>query len=698
MIRLALVTAAVLAGLVASAGGRATAAADYWLLLESNRDGVHRAYGMRPDGSLLSPLLPPDRALRPQGTTQDGRLIAYGEGGDAIYVSRADGTGLRRLVRHGWLAGFSPDGKLLAFTGDDDAIRVIGTNGRGLRRLATINESPDLHDEGPDWAPNGRALVFASDVDENHERYGLVLQPLRGKPRVLVRSGPAEESDSAGIDSPRWSPDGRWIAYVNGEDAVLKNGLWLVRPDGKRRHRLAAGTVGSPGWSPDGRLIAYVAYDDAGYPVELRIVDPSGGRRQAFATDSGLYDWSPDGMHFAYENGSDLVVAGLDGAESARVSLKDLRLDWFTWSPDGRLLLLQASGQIWAVGSDGKGLHRLTSEGENGLAGWTSLAPARPPVTPIPPTERVLDATTVATSAPVASLAADGVTVAFITEATSTDCDHVDVWAPGAASVARFTLRAPCGFGEDHVYDVAVAGSQVAWSTFSYGDTGVTVKSPALDHPVSVGPFCECAPEDSTWPTGVPDYHIRGDGDLLVYSDGSSLTRVGVGSEKCGDLTCTTLRSGRDGHGCCPDSVSGGLIALREPGAVTVLDDQGRLVRSIPFEPADVSAARLDGGRLVVWRFGMLQEYDVATGARLLSRLMPAGYRLADVDGGIAALTSPDSVELLRLDDGRSFTLPGGEPTLADLEPSGLYYSYATADGGGRVVFVPRADIVRRLG
>jgi len=35
---------------------------------------------------------------------------------------------------------------------------------------------------------------------------------------------------------------------------------------------------------------------------------------------------------------------------------------------------------------------------------------------------------------------------------------------------------------------------------------------------------------------------------------------------------------------------------------------------------------------------------------------------------------------------------------LADLEPPGLYYSYATEDGGGRVVFVPRAELLQQLG
>jgi hypothetical protein len=129
-----------------------------------------------------------------------------------------------------------------------------------------------------------------------------------------------------------------------------------------------------------------------------------------------------------------------------------------------------------------------------------------------------------------------------------------------------------------------------------------------------------------------------------------------------------------------------------------VVDDQGQLLRLFPFSPADVSAARLDGGTLVVWRFGVLEAYDVATGALQLSRPLPSGFRLADVDGGIAVLLSTDSVMLLRLADGRSMTLHRGqEPTLADLEPPGLYYSYATGDGGGRVVFVPRADLLGQL-
>jgi hypothetical protein len=141
------------------------------------------------------------------------------------------------------------------------------------------------------------------------------------------------------------------------------------------------------------------------------------------------------------------------------------------------------------------------------------------------------------------------------------------------------------------------------------------------------------------------------------------------------------------------DSVYGTSIAVRRPGAVTVFDERGQLLRQVPFSPADVRAARVDGGRLVVWRFGVLEVYDVATGARVLSRPVPVGFRLVDVDGGIAVLLNGAAITLLRLDDGASRNIsPGGAPVLAELEPAGLYYSHRVGDGG-RVVFVPRSEL-----
>ena len=162
------------------------------------------------------------------------------------------------------------------------------------------------------------------------------------------------------------------------------------------------------------------------------------------------------------------------------------------------------------------------------------------------------------------------------------------------------------------------------------------------------------------------------------------------------------IRSGE--HACCVDSVSWGRIAINEGGTVAVLDDQGGLVRVFQFAGSKVSAARLDRGRLIVARSSMIESYDVASGTRRLQRPLPHGYTLADVDGGVAVLhgSKGDSFMLLRLADGRSFTFaPGndsaGRVRLADLEPPGLYYSYPTVAGEGRVVFMPRVEVLRRL-
>ena len=251
--------------------------------------------------------------------------------------------------------------------------------------------------------------------------------------------------------------------------------------------------------------------------------------------------------------------------------------------------------------------------------------------------------------------------------------------------------------------EVALAGARVAW-TLSFeenkGECSVALKSATLESPQPLWLHGAGPNRDGC----VPDYyHVRGDGELPVFNDGSRVVRIGRGRETCqqsnrGSGICSTLRRNQTGS---VDSVSGALIAVRRPGAVTVLDDRGQVVRTLPFSPADVQAARLDGGRLVVWRFSVLEVYDVATGARVGSHPVPAGFRLRDVDGGVAVLVSGEAITLLRLADGTSRTFfPGRRPVLAELEPTGLYYSYATGDGGGRVTFLPRAEAepARRAG
>lgn len=630
-----LLAAVAVAGLSASAAGTTTRPGGYWIVLASDRDGEIRAYSVRPDGSRLTLLLPRTRGFaRPGSMSRDGSTIAYNLSG-GIYVSRANGTGLRRVVRTTAFPVLSPDGKRLAFSsGFPPHIVVIGTDGRGRRRLMSQD------DQEPNWSPDGKALVF---VERRGNRSSVVVQPLHGRRRVLVRSR------SSG--TPTWSPDGHWIAFANLTGH--KEGLWVVQPNGAHRHLVARGFVYPFAWSPGGKTIA-LAVDDK------------------------------------------VSIVGVDGRTPRRLRLRRLQdVGALSWSPDGRLLALGsrvfgANSQIWVVGADGRGLRRVVGGGAN-VVGWTRLAPVRRPASPLLPSERVLGKNTVATRRPIADLSADGLRVAFIVGRTAADCEHVAVWTPATRALNRF--RKPSTSCDGGVYDVELAGSRAAWVSYSgcgnFCDVALKTATTGRPRPVTLTEDSVDANEDA-------DFRLRGDGDLLVFNEGNSLVRIGTG-KRCGEGLCATLRSGADAAPV--DSVSGKLIAIREPDAVAVLDAQGKLVNVFPFGLKEVRAARLDGGRLVVSRSGSLEVYNVATGVGELQRPLPAGYALTDVDGGIAVLQRARTIMLLRLDDGRLVKItPRRGPVLAELEPTGLYYSYTTADGGGRLVLVPRSGLLRQLG
>jgi WD40-like Beta Propeller Repeat len=639
---LALAAALALGGRPA-AGGSAAQASGYWIVFEGDLDNNYRPYAIRPDGSRLTPLLALNRPMVPFDVSRDGRTIAYfGDSATAIYVSRGNGTGLHRIARARgrpwlWDAALSPDGRMVAYSTDSrKPLAVVGTNGRGRRELGSARAA-DI-----DWSPDGRALVYK--IGKSFEST-LFVQPLRGKRRVLGRNA----------TDPTWSPTGRWIAY-----GTEKGVITLVQPDGGSRHRL-----------------------------RLR----------------GPFAWSPGGRILAGTVSQGIVLARVDGRIVRRIRLRGvLNTSRLAWAPGGRTLLVERSEpyQIWAVGADGRGLHRVTRLGNSRLVGWTRLAPTQPSVPSLLPTERVTGPTTVATRSPLTDLSADGERVAFVVAATAADCQHLTVWTPATRALGRSRGPAPCAEWPPHggIYDVELAGSRVTWASETDCGNTCTNTLESIELGARSRQMVALAGGDDDDPF---DFHVRGHGNLLVFNlkDGSRLVRIGSGRERCQEggrlaAICTTLRRGA--HSGLVDSVSGGFIAVREDQAAAVLDEHGKLLRVVPLGAGEVSAARLDGGRLVVSHAGAIEVYDVSTGAGVLQRPLPAHFRLVDVDGGIAVLRRDNAVMLLRLEDRRSLTLTPGRSVRAALEAPGLYYSYATGDGGGQVAFMPRVDILQKLG
>ena len=143
-------------------------------------------------------------------------------------------------------------------------------NSRGARRRSA-KRKPPLSVEAlwairrigpPTIAPDGMSAcsaVTSFDMEKNEGSTSLWLFPTGhggggGRARMLT----AGDKDS----DPKWSPDGRWIAFTAKRKDDEEPQLYVIAPDGgeaRRLTRLATGCA-APKWFPDGTRIAFISW------------------------------------------------------------------------------------------------------------------------------------------------------------------------------------------------------------------------------------------------------------------------------------------------------------------------------------------------------------------------------------------------------------------------------------------------------
>jgi dipeptidyl aminopeptidase/acylaminoacyl peptidase len=121
------------------------------------------------------------------------------------------------------------------------------------RRPLTIDDLLKVRRVGdPQLSPDGRLVAYQiSDPDKsaNRSRTQIYLIPVAGGEPVQLTSGDASAS------SPRWSPDGKRVAFVRGGQIHTMD---ATGGDVKKITSISTG-AGDPVWSPDGRWLAFVS-------------------------------------------------------------------------------------------------------------------------------------------------------------------------------------------------------------------------------------------------------------------------------------------------------------------------------------------------------------------------------------------------------------------------------------------------------
>ncbi len=128
------------------------------------------------------------------------------------------------------------------------------------------------------------------------------------------------------VSAPQLSPDGTQVAYVQADADWAANKriahLWRVRTDGTGAVQLTSGKDGEaqPRWSPDGKWLAFVGKRDGAETAQIQLLLMDGGEARALtahATAASNPAWSPDGR-FLYFLAADAVPADLLAREKAK--------------------------------------------------------------------------------------------------------------------------------------------------------------------------------------------------------------------------------------------------------------------------------------------------------------------------------------------------------------------------------------------
>jgi Tol biopolymer transport system component/predicted Ser/Thr protein kinase len=344
---------------------RATIDSQLWLI-KVDASGTMR--------QLTNPQIVPD-AVQPNWSPHGYRIAYWAvQGGQRdIWTVAANGqkpVPATQDVPMDWSPVWSPDGEFLYFSSDRGGsmnlwrVPIDEPSGKALGVPEPIT-TPSPYSGPLTISRDGRRIAYVQQTSaSNLHKVGFdpSRETVAGQPIAITRG-------SRQTAAPDVSPDGEWLTFV---DSGKQEDILLIKTDGTDLRQLTDDVHKDrvPRWSPDGKRIAF--YSNRSGRYEIWTINRDGGGLQQLTFTSGrsiLYPvWSPDGTRLAYSasgGGPSIMETRKPWKEQSRQALPGLAkadepLMIWSWSPDGRKL----AGYVVGSGgpSAGIGIYSLESQ------------------------------------------------------------------------------------------------------------------------------------------------------------------------------------------------------------------------------------------------------------------------------------------------------------------------------------------------
>jgi Tol biopolymer transport system component len=198
---------------------------------------------------------------------------------------------------------FSPDGSRIvavAQSPDEQSYLVIyDLTGNTPPRILDTGDNPELtriSASGLAWSPKGDKIIYGIDWYQD-EIFGTYIHD--GGLYMINPDGTGKTAFGNNgyiMQSPAWSPDGKWIVYASNRGGTFK--IWRMDTNGENEQQIVncwPGNCSEPTVSPEGM---YIAFDSGGSIYSVRsdgnintlrqIIDAGNG-----GDGAGNVDWSP---------------------------------------------------------------------------------------------------------------------------------------------------------------------------------------------------------------------------------------------------------------------------------------------------------------------------------------------------------------------------------------------------------------------